>query len=97
MITIGPARDPPPANQPGPDISEVAQLQDTNLVNARGIAFGPTGPLWVGDKGTLKATLYAVKYDESRGNAAAGGQAVIWFAQRLGELTHKDRVVVTFR
>ena len=34
------------------DISGVAQLQDTNLVNAWGIAFGPTGPFWIGNNGS---------------------------------------------
>jgi len=47
------------------DISGVAPLQDTNLVNAWGIAFGPTGPFWVGNNGTGKATLYAVTNDVS--------------------------------
>jgi hypothetical protein len=45
------------------DISGVAQLQHTNLVNAWGLAFGPTGPFWVGDNGTGKATLYALTND----------------------------------
>ncbi len=45
------------------DISNVAQLQDTNLVNAWGIAFGPTGPFWIGDNGAGKATLYSVTND----------------------------------
>jgi uncharacterized protein (TIGR03118 family) len=47
------------------DIANVAQLQDTSLVNAWGIAFGPTGPFWVGNNGTGKATLYAVTNDAS--------------------------------
>ncbi|MFO1500010.1 MAG: TIGR03118 family protein [Verrucomicrobiota bacterium] len=47
------------------DISNVATLQDTNLVNAWGLAFGPSGPFWVGDNGTGKATLYAVTNDAS--------------------------------
>ena len=47
------------------DISAVAQLQDTNLVNAWGLSFGPTGPFWIGDNGTGKATLYAVTNDAS--------------------------------
>src|SRR4051812_30145025 len=47
------------------DISAVAQLQDTNLVNSWGIAFGPTGPFWIGDNVTGKATLYAVTNDAS--------------------------------
>lgn len=45
------------------DISNVAQLQDTNLVNAWGLAFGPTGPFWVGNNGSGTATLYAVTND----------------------------------
>lgn len=45
------------------DLAGVAQLQDTNLVNAWGISFGPTGPIWVGNNGTGKATLYAVTND----------------------------------
>ncbi len=47
------------------DISGVAQLQDTNLVNAWGIAFGPTGPFWIGNNGSGTATLYAVTNDAS--------------------------------
>ena len=47
------------------DISGVAQLQDTNLVNAWGISFGPTGPFWISDNGAGKATLYAVTNDDS--------------------------------
>ena len=45
------------------DIAGVAQLQDTNLVNAWGSSFGPTGPFWVSDNGSGKATLYAVTND----------------------------------
>jgi uncharacterized protein (TIGR03118 family) len=45
------------------DISGVAQLQDTNLVNAWGISFSATGPIWVSDNGTGNATLYAVTND----------------------------------
>src|SRR5687768_4074562 len=47
------------------DISGVAQLQDTNLVNGWGITSGPTGPFWVSDNGTGNATLYAVTNDAS--------------------------------
>ncbi len=45
------------------DIRDVAQIQDTNLVNSWGIAFGATGPFWVGDNGTGLATLYNVTND----------------------------------
>lgn len=31
------------------DLPVVAQLQDTNLVNAWGVAFNGTGPFWVSD------------------------------------------------
>src|SRR5690349_21349610 len=45
------------------DLPGVAQLQDTNLVNAWGIAFSATSPFWVSDNGTGKATLYVVTND----------------------------------
>ncbi len=46
------------ADQPG-----VAVIQDTNLVNAWGISFGPATPFWVSANGTGKALLYAVTND----------------------------------
>jgi uncharacterized protein (TIGR03118 family) len=45
------------------DISGLAQITDSNLVNPWGIAFKSTGtgsPVWVSDQGTGTATLYAV-------------------------------------
>jgi len=45
------------------DIFGVAQLQDTNLVNAWGISSGPNGPFWISNNGTGKATIYAVTND----------------------------------
>lgn len=42
------------SDQPG-----VAQIQDTNLVNAWGVSFSSTSPFWISDNGTGKATLYA--------------------------------------
>ena len=53
------------------DISAVAQLQDTNLVNAWGTGFAPTGPFWVANNGSRTATLYAVTND------AAGAPHVV--------------------
>jgi uncharacterized protein (TIGR03118 family) len=47
------------------DIAGVAQLQDSNLVNAWGISSGPTGPFWISDNGSGNATLYAVTNDAS--------------------------------
>lgn len=47
------------------DISAAAQLQDTNLVNSWGVAFGATGPFWISDNASGKATLYAVTNDVS--------------------------------
>lgn len=35
-----------------------AKFQDTDLVNAWGIAFSPVGPFWVSDNGTGLSTLY---------------------------------------
>ncbi|MDB6023192.1 MAG: hypothetical protein JWQ04_3049 [Pedosphaera sp.] len=45
------------------DLPGVAQLQDTNLVNAWGISFAPTSPFWISDNGTGLSTLYAVTND----------------------------------
>ena len=42
------------------DLPGVAALQDTNLVNAWGLAFGPNTPFWVSDNGTGLATIYTV-------------------------------------
>ena len=47
------------------DLPGVALLQDTNLVNAWGIAFGPNTPFWISDNGTGKATIYTVTNDAS--------------------------------
>jgi len=47
------------------DISGIAQVQDTNLVNAWGISFHPTFPFWVSDNGTGVTTLYSVTNDAS--------------------------------
>ena len=47
------------------DLPGIAQLQDTNLVNAWGISFSATSPFWVSDNGTGLATLYAVTNDAS--------------------------------
>ena len=38
--------------------SEPAPFTDPNLVNAWGIAFNPTGVVWVNNQGTGKSTLY---------------------------------------
>src|SRR5438552_2490560 len=40
------------------DISGLARTTDANLVNSWGIAFGPSGPLWVADNGSGVATEY---------------------------------------
>jgi uncharacterized protein (TIGR03118 family) len=45
------------------DLPGVAQIQDTNLVNAWGVAFSGSSPFWISDNGTGKATLYAVTND----------------------------------
>lgn len=47
------------------DLPGVALLQDTNLVNAWGISFGPATPFWVSDNGTGLTTLYVVTNDSS--------------------------------
>jgi uncharacterized protein (TIGR03118 family) len=40
------------------DTPGAAELTDPNLVNAWGLAFGPTTPAWVADNGTDVSTLY---------------------------------------
>jgi uncharacterized protein (TIGR03118 family) len=40
------------------DGSVAADHTDANLVNAWGIAFNPTGPVWISDNGTNLSTLY---------------------------------------
>jgi uncharacterized protein (TIGR03118 family) len=45
------------------DLPGIALLQDTNLVNAWGMSFGPNTPFWISDNGTGLSTLYAVTND----------------------------------
>lgn len=47
------------------DLPGVAQLQDTNLVNAWGISYASTSPFWVSDNNSGFATLYQVTNDAS--------------------------------
>ncbi len=47
------------------DQAGVAQIQDTNLVNAWGVSFSKTSPFWISDNGTGKSTLYSVTNDSS--------------------------------
>src|SRR5690242_1363798 len=42
------------------DQPDVAKMQDTNLVNAWGLAFNPTGFPWISDNGTGVSTVYDV-------------------------------------
>jgi uncharacterized protein (TIGR03118 family) len=42
------------------DLPGVAQLLDTNLVNAWGISFSSSSPFWVSDNGTGLATVYQI-------------------------------------
>ena len=47
------------------DLPGIAQVQDTNLVNAWGISFSATSPFWISDNGSGLSTLYAVTNDSS--------------------------------
>jgi uncharacterized protein (TIGR03118 family) len=47
------------------DQSGVAQIQDTNLVNAWGMSFSGGSPFWISDNGTGKSTLYSVTNNSS--------------------------------
>jgi len=42
------------------DVSGLAQIPDTSLVNPWGVSFGPTSPFWVSNQGTNTSTLYSV-------------------------------------
>ena len=46
------------------DLPGVAELQDTNLVNAWGIAFGP-GPFWISANETGRSMVYGVTNDSA--------------------------------
>jgi uncharacterized protein (TIGR03118 family) len=59
------------------DIAGVAQVQDTNLVNAWGISYHPTFPFWISDNGTGKTTLYSVTNDASGSPHAATVPVVV--------------------
>ena len=41
------------------DVPGAAELADSSLINAWGLAFGPTTPAWVADNGTDVSTLYS--------------------------------------
>src|SRR6266550_1221508 len=41
------------------DVSGRAELMDPDLVNAWGLAFGPSTPAWVANNGSNNSTLYA--------------------------------------
>ncbi len=43
------------------DIPGIAAIEDPDVVNAWGLALGPTTPLWVANNGSGKATLYSGK------------------------------------
>jgi len=47
------------------DLSGMAQLQDTNLVNPWGISFSASSSFWISDNGSGLSTLYAVTNDAS--------------------------------
>src|SRR5215813_2869796 len=59
---------PAQAAPPTPRFNEIIQVSDrasdhpavvdSNLVNAWGLALGPTSPLWVANNGTSTATIY---------------------------------------
>ena len=43
------------------DVPGAAEILDANLVNAWGLAFGPTSPAWVADNGTDESTCIPVR------------------------------------
>jgi len=57
------------------NLAGVAQLQDTNLVNAWGMSFSSSSPFWISDNGSGLSTLYAVTND-SGGNPHVARQGL---------------------
>jgi hypothetical protein len=68
------------------DISGIAQVQDTNLVNGWGISFHSTFPFWVSDNGTGVTTLYSVTNDASGAPHAGVVSLVFPFPETPGIL-----------
>ncbi len=54
-----------------------ASIQDPNLINPWGVAFGPTGPFWVSDNHTGTATIYDV---DPKTNATTAAPLVVTIA-----------------
>ena len=74
------------------DVPGAAELTDPNLVNAWGLAFGPTTPAWVADNGTDVSTLYSGAVGRhAGGEGAADGLDPGRRADRHG-LQRLDRV-----
>jgi len=65
-------------NQPG---HLNAQIQDPNLINPWGVAFGPTGPFWVNNNHTGTATIYNV---DSMTDATTAAPLVVTIAPPAG-------------
>src|SRR6185503_8237278 len=53
------------------DLPDIAAIQDINLVNAWGVAFTPTGPVWVNATESGLALVYAVTNDANGVNHVA--------------------------
>jgi uncharacterized protein (TIGR03118 family) len=77
LLGAAPAQADPPTSR-FTEVDQVsdqaghAKLTDTNLVNAWGLALGPTTPLWVANNGTSTATVYT----GGLGGAAVGKAAL---------------------
>ena len=66
-------------NQPG---HLNAQIQDANLINPWGVAFGPTGPFWVNNNHTGTATIYSV---DPKTDATTAASLVVTIAPPAGQ------------
>src|SRR5262245_25750947 len=56
------------------DQAGVAAMQDTDLVNPWGIAMAPTGPFWIADNHTDRATIY---FGDVNGSALVKSSLVV--------------------
>lgn len=70
-----------------------ASIQDPNLINPWGIAYGPSGPFWISDNGTGLATVYSV---DPTTNTAKVASLVVTIATPPGQTTPASPTGVVF-
>src|ERR1700742_5405205 len=72
-----------------------ASIQDPNLINPWGVAFGPTGPFWVNNNHTGTATIYDV---DPKTNAITAAPLVVTIAppQAVSDVTTASPTGILF-